>query len=159
MPLNRFITFIKPYLNLVAGAIAAWLVAKANVLGMPGLDQANATTWIAGALAWLATQGATQLGDLKWLKGHHIALAGDTQVQAAAIAAPTPAPPSAAGVDPDHEALIALDEQLPDDEEELADTIIDDAMPDDVDVARPVMPSEVALEGEPDEDDEDVPPS
>lgn len=86
MPTNRIVVWIKPYLNLFAGAIAAWLVAKVNVLGLPALDQANTATWIAGALAWILTQGATQLGDLKWIKGHHIAMAGDAQVQAAALA-------------------------------------------------------------------------
>jgi hypothetical protein len=75
MPLNRFIAFVKPYINLLAGALAAYVVAKANVLGIPGLDEQNTATWVAGALVWLLTQGATQLGDLKWLKGHHIALA------------------------------------------------------------------------------------
>lgn len=122
MPLNRFITFVKPYLNLLAGAIAAYLIAKANVLGLPGLGEHGdeLITAIAGALTWLFTQGAAQLGDLKWLKGHHLTLAGDATVQAAALTAAAPGPPDATGIDPVHEALLELGEDLPSDDEEFA---------------------------------------
>lgn len=92
MPLNRFIAFVKPYINLAAGAVAAFLVAKANVLGIPGLDEQNTATWVAGALVWLLTQGATQLGDLKWLRGHHIELAAAAQTAVAAATAATDHP-------------------------------------------------------------------
>jgi hypothetical protein len=71
---NRFITWIKPGLNVIAGGIAAWLVAKANILGIPNLDEANVQTYVAAGLAGLLTTGLTQLGDLKWIKGHHIEL-------------------------------------------------------------------------------------
>lgn len=119
MPLNRFITFVKPYINLLAGAIAAFLIAKANVLGIPGLGEHGdeLTIAIAGALAWLVTQGAAQLGDLKWLKGHQLQLAGDAQVQAALMTAQPP--PAASGTAP-AESLYAVDENLPSDEEEFA---------------------------------------
>ena len=76
IPLNRFVTFVKPYLNIAGASVAAWLVAKANILGIPGLgDHQNeiATGLAAGAVA-LVTWGAAQLGDLKWLRGHHIEL-------------------------------------------------------------------------------------
>jgi len=122
MPLNRFLTFIKPYLNALAGALAAFLIAKANVLGLPGLGEHGdeLTTAIAAALAWTVTQGAAQLGDRSWLKGHHLELAGDAQVQAAAFVAAAPAQTSAAGIDPELEALVELGEDLPDDDEEFA---------------------------------------
>lgn len=129
MPLNRFITFFKPYFNLLAAAISAWMIAKANVLGIPGLGEHGdeLTTAIAAGLAFIATEIATQLGDQKWLKGHHLLLAGDAEVQVAAMQAPACAPPSAVGIDPEHEALIASeDEDLVDDEEEFA------ALPDEV---------------------------
>jgi hypothetical protein len=120
MPLNRFITFIKPYINLAAGAIAAWLIAKANVLGIPGLGEHGneLQIGIAAALAWGVTQLATQMGDLKWLKGHHLALIGEAEVAAAAAQA-TAAPP-AVGIDAEHEAIMALEEELPSDDDEFA---------------------------------------
>lgn len=122
MPLNRFVSFVKPYLNLLAAAITAWLVAKANVLGLPGLDEGNTATWIAGALAWILTQGATQLGDLRWLRGHHIAMQSDALVQAAALTpAPAVAPIPTAPASPRHAALMAAGEQLPSDTEEFGD--------------------------------------
>jgi hypothetical protein len=121
MPLNRFITFVKPYINLAAGAIAAWLIAKANVLGIPGLGQHGneLQIGIAAALAWGVTQLATQMGDLKWLKGHHLALIGEAEVRAAAVQATAAASPVVA-VDAGHEALMSIDEELPSDDEEFA---------------------------------------
>jgi hypothetical protein len=121
MPLNRFITFFKPYINLTAGAIAAWLIAKANVLAIPGLGQHGneLQIGIAAALAWGLTQLATQTGDLKWLRGHHLSIAGDAEVQAAALQAPAVVPPSVP-VDAEHAALMSFDEDLPDDETEFA---------------------------------------
>lgn len=87
-PPNRLIAFFKPYLNLLAGAIAAWLVAKANVLGIPGLGENGdeLQTRIAALLVWLLTQGAAQLGDLKWLQGHHVEMASQASLNAARIA-------------------------------------------------------------------------
>lgn len=129
MTLNRFIAFVKPYLNLLAGGLAAWLVAKLNVLGIPGLGdhQNELATGLAAAGVWALTQGAAQLGDLKWLKGHHVQLAADAAVQAAAL---TPAPitsvplsyepidlhPLAGRVEP---TVHVVEEELPSDEEEF----------------------------------------
>lgn len=113
MPLNRFITFVKPYLNLLAGAIAAWLIAKANVLGIPGLGEhgSEMQIGIAAALAWGVTQLATQLGDLKWLKGHHLTMIGDAELRTAAQQARAAAAPP--------EAFVPIDEDLPGDDEEF----------------------------------------
>lgn len=93
MPLNRFITFVKPYINLLAGAFAAWLIAKANVLGISGLGENGneLQTGIAAAMTWALTQGATQLGDLKWIKGHQIDMIDQARVRAALLEANTPA--------------------------------------------------------------------
>jgi hypothetical protein len=136
MPFNRFITFVKPYLNLLAGAISAWIIAKANVLDIPSLGEHGdeMTTAIAAALAWIVTQGAAQLGDAKWLKGHQLSLVGDAEVQAAALQAPASVMPLGIGIDPEHDALMELDDDLPDDEEEFA------APPDESNT--PVQPSQ-----------------
>lgn len=76
IPLNRWIAFAGPYIATASGFIAAWLVAKANLLGIKGLDQANIATQVSGALAFLVTSGLTWAGHSKWLKGHQIMLAG-----------------------------------------------------------------------------------
>ena len=134
MPLNRFITFVKPYLNLLAGAITAWLIAKANVLGIPGLGEHGdqLQIGIAAALAWGVTQLVTQIGDLKWLKGHHLLMIGEAEVQAAAQQAQAAAAPSA--------ACVPIEEDLPDDEEELT------APPPD-ETNMPIQPSQVQADG------------
>jgi ABC-type Co2+ transport system permease subunit len=120
MPLNRFITFVKPYINLAAGAIAAWLIAKANVLGIPGLGEHGneLQIGIAAALAWGVTQLATQMGDLKWLKGHHLALIAEAGVTSAAVQAAAALPD--VGIDAEPVAIMTLDEELPSDDEEFA---------------------------------------
>jgi hypothetical protein len=143
MPLNRFITFIKPYINLAAGAIAAWLIAKANVLGIPGLGEHGneLQIGIAAALAWGVTQLVTQMGDLKWIKGHHLALIGEAEVRAAAVQAAASAPP-AVGIDAGQEAVMTLDEELPSDDEEFA------APPPD-DTNMPIQPSQFDAEAVP----------
>jgi hypothetical protein len=116
MPLNRFIAFVKPYINLLAGAISAWLIAKANVLSIPGLGEHGdeLTAGIAAAITFAVTTLATQVGDLKWLKGHHVALAGDAQVQAAALTASAAPPPAGPMSDMD------TADDLPSDDEEFA---------------------------------------
>jgi hypothetical protein len=142
MPLNRFITFIKPYLNLLAGAIAAWLIAKANVLGIPGLGEHgnDLQIAIAAALTWGVTQIVTEIGDLKWLKGHHLSMIGEADIQAATLQAPQPAL-SSASLDLEEE-LIESDEDLPDDDDELA------APPPD-DTNMPIQPSQSKVDGVP----------
>lgn len=86
IPFNRFVAFAKPYINLLAGALAAWLVAKLNVLGIPGLGEHEneLATGLTAAGVWALTQGAAQLGDLRWLKGHHIEIIAQAKVDAAA---------------------------------------------------------------------------
>ena len=147
MGIDRFITLIKPALNTVAAAFAALIVAKANALGIEGIDSDGTTQLLVAAGVWILTQGALQLGDLKWVKGRHIMLAGDAQVQAAAMAPVTVSShPAPIGLDSEHEELMELDEDLPDDDEEFAAPPPgDDHFDEDIETAearRPVQPSE-----------------
>jgi hypothetical protein len=93
IPLNRIVAFAGPYLSVVAGGIATWLVAKVNIAGQPGLDENNLKTSIAGGLAWLLVAGLTWAGHSKWLAGHHIQMEADAQLNAAALTAASAAPP------------------------------------------------------------------
>jgi hypothetical protein len=103
IPLNRVVAFAGPYISAVAGGTASWLVAKVNIAGLPGLDQNNLQTAIAGALAWLLVTGLTWAGHSKWLTGHHIELDAEARVNAAGMAAaaatPPPSVPDAGGAD------------------------------------------------------------
>ena len=104
IPLNRVVAFVGPYMSAIAGGIASWLVARVNIAGLPGLDQNNLKTGIAGALTWLLVSGLTWAGHSKWLTGHQIAMEADARVNAAAmglaVAAPAAAAPAVAAGEP-----------------------------------------------------------
>jgi hypothetical protein len=121
LPLNRVIAFAGPYISVFAGGVATWIVAKMNVIGVAGLDQDNLSEQIASGLTFTLTAGLAWLGHAQWLKGHHVQMAGDAAVQAAALAVQQHEP-RAMEVPPDpvHDALMAMDEDLPDDDEEFA---------------------------------------
>lgn len=90
IPLNRAVAFAGPYISLLAGALAAWLVAKLNVLGLPGLGehQHELATGLAAAGTWALATAVAHLGQMKWLKGVHVEMASEGAVAAAALAAP-----------------------------------------------------------------------
>ena len=92
IPLNRVVAFVGPYVSAIAGGIASWMVARVNVAGLPGLDQNNLKTGIAGALTWLLVSGLTWAGHSKWLTGHQIAMEADARVNAAAMGLAVAAP-------------------------------------------------------------------
>lgn len=73
IPVNRVVAFIAPRLIYIESAVAAWLVAKVNVLGIPGFDQQNVATWIAAAVTALLTALVTHLAHMKWLNGWIVA--------------------------------------------------------------------------------------
>lgn len=92
IPANRIVAFAGPYFSAAAGGIASWLVTKVNIAGLPGLDQNNVKTAIAGGFTWLLVSGLTWAGHSKWLTGHHIQMEADARTTAAAITvAATPA--------------------------------------------------------------------
>jgi uncharacterized membrane protein YedE/YeeE len=75
IPINRIVTFVGPIIAAISTAIATWLIAKVNVLGIPGLDQNNLQTYLAAGLTAILLAGLHALGGWSWLKGHHILLA------------------------------------------------------------------------------------
>lgn len=72
IPTNRIVAFCGPILSLVAGGAASVLVAKVNVLGLPGLDEANVATWITAGGTLVLGTAVSWLGHQKWLTGHQI---------------------------------------------------------------------------------------
>lgn len=78
IPVNRVIAFLGPPIAAISAAASAWLVAKVNILSIPGLDKANVATYVAGGLTALIVAGLHALGGLAWFKGHHILLQGAT---------------------------------------------------------------------------------
>lgn len=132
------------------GFLLAGVPIVANLLHVFGVftvtvEQQNALT---DAIQWgVVGGGALAIGDAGLRASRNSA---DAKRDAAALTAPTPAPP-AAPADPALEALMTEDDLPTDDEEFGGDApVTDDGL---AEAARPVMPSQVALEGEPDEDE------
>ena len=65
-PLNRVVAFLAPFVALLAGSIAAWLVDHFPGLGV---DQAALSGDIAQAITFLVGAAAVQLSANKWLDG------------------------------------------------------------------------------------------
>lgn len=138
IPLNRAVAFFGPVISLVSGAAAAWLVAKVNILGIPGLglDENELGSEIAGALTLTLTAALLHLGQSAWLRGHHIELANDGSATVAAIKSTAkPAGEEGDVLDPDLDGDTIDVGNLPSDAEEFA------APPPD----PPVQPSQAGL--------------
>lgn len=93
IPINRVVAFIGPYVSVAAGGVAAWLAARVNLAGVPGLDQHNLATEIAAGITFVVTSALVWLGHSKWLKGHHIVLQADLAASLAGKTPPSERPP------------------------------------------------------------------
>ena len=90
MPINRIIAFFGPVVATISSALAAFLIAKVNILGIPGLDQANVATYIAAGLTAAIVACLHALGGLAWFKGHHLLIQANDP---SATGTGTPPPP------------------------------------------------------------------
>jgi hypothetical protein len=133
--------------------VAAWLVAKVNILGIEGLDHDTVATQISAALMFTVMAGLTWLGQSKWLAGHHIEMQSDALVASAVLSGGTVADPPIEDDDDDVVAETIIDEGLPTDAEEAAIAPNGDTADGTPDELRPLMPSQVAPEREPDWED------
>ena len=88
LPINRVVAFAGPYVAILSGAIADWLIVHVHLLS---LFHTTSTT-VAGAITQLGVFGLTSI--LVWL-GHHKWLTGWQQFQAA-VAGPAASGPVAA---------------------------------------------------------------
>jgi hypothetical protein len=130
IPLNRVVAFAGPYISILAGAIAAWVLAKWNVLAIPGLglNGDSLATEITAGLTLALTAGLSHLGQMKWLKGAHIELANDGLVQAAALSEKSQR-------DPEVEAAAAS--AAAEEQRLLAEDIAGGAVPDEEELTSP----------------------
>jgi hypothetical protein len=146
-PANRIVAFAGPYVSVAAGGIASWLVANVNIAGIPGLDENNVKTTIAGGFTWLLVAGLTWAGHSKWLTGHHIQLEADGKITAAmtaASAAPTTSPVLVAATSNGngHHPDTADDVDVDDTEDPATESATDGALvSDDVEFAYPPTPA------------------
>jgi hypothetical protein len=91
IPLNRIVAFAGPYIAVVSGAIAAWLLTHLHVLSMFHLSDSQVASAISQLTVFGITAGLTWLGHQKWLTGHQIELAAAVKA-AAAVEAPASPP-------------------------------------------------------------------
>jgi hypothetical protein len=150
IPLNRVVAFAGPYIAIVSGAVAAWLLTKVNIAGIPGLDEHNVETAVGAGLTFGLTSGLAWLGHQKWLTGHHIEMLAQAEVTAAALA---PTPPARAAEQIDGELVDPESEDAPpavSDETEFSAPPPDetDAPPPD-ETNTPVQPSQLPVPDSP----------
>jgi hypothetical protein len=144
-PANRIVAFAGPYIAVIAGGVASWLVAKVNLAGLPGLDEDNLKTALTGGFTWLLVAGLAWAGHSKWLTGHHIQMEADGKVTAALAQAPamqeaTPSVTTANGNGYHPAGVDAID--LDEIEDSATDPEPDEALvSDDVELAYPPEPA------------------
>lgn len=81
IPFDRVVTFILPYVSVVAGFLSTWLVTNVGVLGIFNVTQSSLEGVITSVIIFAITTGAAELGRSQWLKGRHIELTGIAQEQ------------------------------------------------------------------------------
>jgi hypothetical protein len=69
-PLNRIVAFAGPYISLLSGAAASWLVVNIEVLGSLHLGQSQVANGIAYVVTAALGAAIPHLGMQKWLDGH-----------------------------------------------------------------------------------------
>lgn len=68
VPLNRIVAFVGPFIAVIAGALADWLLARVHVLGT-FRDKQALTSDVSQMLIFIVTTGVVWLGQQKWLQG------------------------------------------------------------------------------------------
>ena len=68
-PLNRVIAFAGPYVAIISGALADWLLVHVHFLGIFHTSKSSITTWLTQGLVFGLTAILTWAGHHKWLDG------------------------------------------------------------------------------------------
>ncbi len=100
IPLNRIVAFVGPYVSVVSGALAAWLLTHLHVLSTFHLSNGQLATGITQLTVFAITAGLTWLGHQKWLTGHQIELESGLRAAAAPIASGHNGAPATNGTAP-----------------------------------------------------------
>jgi hypothetical protein len=104
-PVNRIVAFLGPYISVISGALASWLLAQENVLGLFNLPRDQLAAAIAQGGIFLITTAVTWAGQHKWLTGHQIVLAAAAapvlDIDLPALPLPAETPPGGDDVHPE----------------------------------------------------------
>lgn len=95
MPTNRIVAFLGPYIAVISGALADWLLVHVHVLALFHTTHDQIASTITQAVVFGLTALLVWLGQQKWLDGW-IKLGAGAAVSAMTKPAtpPTPPPPS-----------------------------------------------------------------
>ena len=69
LPLNRIVAFAGPYIAVVSGALADWLIVHVHLLGLFHTSKTAVTGVITQATVFGLTSLLVWLGHQKWLSG------------------------------------------------------------------------------------------
>ena len=69
IPLNRIVAFGGPYISVLAGSVATWLLTNVQVLGLFDLSKDQVAEAVTQLVIFSLTAGLTWLGQRKWLQG------------------------------------------------------------------------------------------
>jgi hypothetical protein len=69
IPINQVVAFLKPYLNMAASALAAWLLVHVHALGLFHITQDKLAGWVVAGVIFVVTFLAQEAKDHHWLKG------------------------------------------------------------------------------------------
>ena len=82
IPINRIVAWLGPIIAVISASLVTWLLAKVNILSIPGLDKSNVETYVTAIVTFLVVAGLHALGGLSWLRGHHIELVENAEAAA-----------------------------------------------------------------------------
>jgi len=69
LPINRVVAFLGPYIAVISGAVADWLLVHVHVLGLFHTSKTAVTGIVTQGVVFILTAGLVWLGQQKWLSG------------------------------------------------------------------------------------------
>jgi ABC-type multidrug transport system fused ATPase/permease subunit len=69
LPLNKLVAFAGPYISVISGALATWLLTHVNFLSLFEFSNAQVAESITQLVVFAIVSGVTWLGQQKWLNG------------------------------------------------------------------------------------------
>lgn len=69
LPVNRIVAFAGPYIAILSGAVADWLIVHVHLFSLFHTTSSSITKWLTQALVFALTAGLVWAGQQKWLTG------------------------------------------------------------------------------------------
>jgi hypothetical protein len=69
LPINRIVAFAGPYISILSGALADWLIVHVHFLSLFHTSTSSITSWLTQGLVFGLTAILVWAGQQKWLSG------------------------------------------------------------------------------------------